>query len=386
MRRVRGCAWQVPTTSASSGTRRAAPGTWPPDRAPATGSARPCPRWPVASSPSWSRCARGSSRSGSKPPASDAGRPHNGGDGRYDIYLARQPSGILGRTRLHLPAEQRPARSPMVVDDRRRPPAAGRRPGPPAARDPRARVLPRRAVPPRAAARPAAVVDRRGHRELDGRGRDRRLGARRGAVPGQPARPAAAERALGPLDHAAELRRVGLLVRGHAREPRVRPDPHPVPALGEPARAARTATPRCAPSCPLSSRRCWSTRWRCARARPIGGKQLPQAYRNRPARPSRCSIWGRAGRRRPSSGRPDRLPLPRRRLGGRLRPRHDPRDRHPSARPSRSRAPSRRGSGATGRPCSRSTASWPARRPSSSRTPAARPLRQRLGLALRRRG
>jgi hypothetical protein len=36
---------------------------------------------------------------GFKPPASDAGRPRNGGDGRYDIYLARQPSGILGRTR-----------------------------------------------------------------------------------------------------------------------------------------------------------------------------------------------------------------------------------------------------------------------------------------------
>ena len=36
---------------------------------------------------------------GFKPPASDAGRPRNGGDGRYDIYLARQASGILGRTR-----------------------------------------------------------------------------------------------------------------------------------------------------------------------------------------------------------------------------------------------------------------------------------------------
>jgi hypothetical protein len=35
---------------------------------------------------------------GFKAPASDAGRPHNGGDGRYDIYLARQKPGILGRT------------------------------------------------------------------------------------------------------------------------------------------------------------------------------------------------------------------------------------------------------------------------------------------------
>ena len=35
---------------------------------------------------------------GFKPPATDARRPRNGGDGRYDIYLVRQPSGVLGRT------------------------------------------------------------------------------------------------------------------------------------------------------------------------------------------------------------------------------------------------------------------------------------------------
>jgi len=35
---------------------------------------------------------------GFKPPASDAGTRRNGGDGRYDIYLARQRSGVLGRT------------------------------------------------------------------------------------------------------------------------------------------------------------------------------------------------------------------------------------------------------------------------------------------------
>ncbi len=35
---------------------------------------------------------------GFQPPASDAGRRRNGGDGRYDIYLARQPAGVLGRT------------------------------------------------------------------------------------------------------------------------------------------------------------------------------------------------------------------------------------------------------------------------------------------------
>ncbi len=35
---------------------------------------------------------------GFKPPASDAGTRRNGGDGRYDIYLARQKTGILGRT------------------------------------------------------------------------------------------------------------------------------------------------------------------------------------------------------------------------------------------------------------------------------------------------
>jgi hypothetical protein len=56
---------------------------------------------------------------GFKAPASDAGRPHNGGDGRYDIYLARQPSGILGRTRCtYLVRNGRPGRrwsSTMVV-------------------------------------------------------------------------------------------------------------------------------------------------------------------------------------------------------------------------------------------------------------------------------
>ena len=35
---------------------------------------------------------------GFRPPASDSGTRRNGGDGRYDIYLARQKSGILGRT------------------------------------------------------------------------------------------------------------------------------------------------------------------------------------------------------------------------------------------------------------------------------------------------
>jgi hypothetical protein len=35
---------------------------------------------------------------GFKPPASDGGRPRNGGDGRYDIYLARQQVGVLGQT------------------------------------------------------------------------------------------------------------------------------------------------------------------------------------------------------------------------------------------------------------------------------------------------
>ena len=64
---------------------------------------------------------------GFKAPASDAGRPHNGGDGRYDIYLARQPSGILGRTRCtYLRSNGRPgrrwssttvvARLPLAVD------------------------------------------------------------------------------------------------------------------------------------------------------------------------------------------------------------------------------------------------------------------------------
>jgi hypothetical protein len=35
---------------------------------------------------------------GFRPPASDAGVRRNGGDGRYDIYLARQKRGILGET------------------------------------------------------------------------------------------------------------------------------------------------------------------------------------------------------------------------------------------------------------------------------------------------
>ena len=35
---------------------------------------------------------------GFRPPASDAGTRGNGGDGRYDIYLARQATGVLGRT------------------------------------------------------------------------------------------------------------------------------------------------------------------------------------------------------------------------------------------------------------------------------------------------
>ncbi len=35
---------------------------------------------------------------GFKPPATDRGTRRNGGDGRYDIYLARQKAGILGRT------------------------------------------------------------------------------------------------------------------------------------------------------------------------------------------------------------------------------------------------------------------------------------------------
>ena len=37
-------------------------------------------------------------RLGFRAPASDAGLPRNGGDGRYDIYLARQPRGVLGQT------------------------------------------------------------------------------------------------------------------------------------------------------------------------------------------------------------------------------------------------------------------------------------------------
>ncbi len=35
---------------------------------------------------------------GFRPPASDAGTRRNGGDGRYDIYLARQGTDVLGRT------------------------------------------------------------------------------------------------------------------------------------------------------------------------------------------------------------------------------------------------------------------------------------------------
>jgi hypothetical protein len=35
---------------------------------------------------------------GFRPPASDAGLRRNGGDGRYDIYLARQAPGVLGQT------------------------------------------------------------------------------------------------------------------------------------------------------------------------------------------------------------------------------------------------------------------------------------------------
>ena len=75
-------------------------------------------------------------------------------------------------------------------------------------------------------------------------------------------------------------------------------DPHAVPALGEPHAPHRTATPRCAPSCPRSSRPCCQYALALRGARPLGGTDAAAGVsRATCATRRRCSTWGRAARR-----------------------------------------------------------------------------------------